>query len=139
METPLPAPAQPGQKTNGLALTAGILGIGSIVVSLLGFLLNFVLPVIGLGCGCGLGLLMAIVGLILGFIGQAQIKNRPGEKGKGMAVTGIVIGILTILTACVLTILVVVGGPIALTIFGPVIGNVFSEINSQLLILTPVP
>ncbi len=134
MDAPVqpPIPAQPAQKNNSLALTAGILGIASIVVSALGFLVNFVLPGVGL-CGCGLGLLAAIAGLVLGFIGQSQLKSRPAEKGKGWAITGIVIGIVSILSICVFIVLAVVFGATFLTMFGPVIGNVFSEINNSLI------
>ncbi len=142
MEAPVPAPAAPGQKTNGLALAAGILGICGIAASLLGFLLNAILPGFASVCGCGLGLLAAVVGLILGFVSQAQIKNHPGEKGKGMAVTGIVIGIVGLVTACLLPVLVLVGGTAVIALLGPTIGNVFSEISTQLppdIFSTPVP
>jgi uncharacterized membrane protein len=115
-----------------MALTAGILGLGSIVVVLIGILANLVLPGIGSACGCGLGLLMGIVGLILGIIGQAQIKNRPGEKGKGMAVTGIIIGILSVLAICVIPVVLVLGGGAILTFLGPQIGNIFTQITSAL-------
>ncbi len=130
---------QPAQKTNGLALTAGILSIAGIVVTVIGFVSTFIplLGPFGLACGCGLGLLMAILGLILGFIALAQLKSHPEQKGKGLAVLGIVIGILSILSICVGGILIAVGGTAALTILGPQIGNIFSQINSSLA--TPAP
>ncbi len=127
-----------GRKTNSLASTAGILGIAAIVVPLVGILISFLAPnlaIISTVC-CGLAVLMAIVGLILGIIALTQLKNRPGQKGKGLAVLGIVVGILGVLSICIIPLVVLFGGAALLTILGPVIGNVFTEINSS---LTNVP
>jgi hypothetical protein len=79
LQTPLPP--QAGRVSNKLALVAGWLGIGSAVVSLLGFMVNMVLPGIGLIC-CGLGILASMVGLVLGIIALVQLKNAPEQTGK---------------------------------------------------------
>jgi hypothetical protein len=60
-------------------------------------------------CGIGqvlLGILVGIPGLILGVIALRQIRER-GEKGRGMAIAGVVLGILGIV-ATILRILLVV-------------------------------
>ncbi len=132
------------RKRNGLAVTAGILGLGSIVVVILGFL-STLIPVVGpvgLACGCGLGPLMTLLGMIFGFVGQAQIKGHPEQTGKGWAVLGIVIGILSIILSCVIVIVFIVGGGAIVGILGPQIGNVISQITTQVpggLLSTPVP
>lgn len=68
-------------KTSGMAITALLLGI-------FGFLTGVF----------GIGLLLAIVGLILGIIALTQI-GKPGQadKGRGLAITGIVFSGLTLL------------------------------------------
>jgi hypothetical protein len=127
METPLPPlPDQPVQKNNGLALAAGWLGIGSIVMFLLGLGIGFVYPQVTFVCQT-VAVLACLTGIILGIVGLVQIKNNPGQKGKGMAITGIVIGGLVVCAAPVIVIT-------TLLILGPVIGNVFSKINSNLVV-----
>ncbi|MBH0779078.1 DUF4190 domain-containing protein [Nocardia bovistercoris] len=58
------------QGTNGLA-------IGALVSSLIGL------------CTCSIG---SIVGIILGVIALNQLKERPGQEGRGMALSGIWVG-----------------------------------------------
>ena len=126
METPLPhLPEQSGQKNNGLAVAAGWLGIGSIVMYLIGLGISFVLPQAQVICQ-GTGGLAGLVGIILGIIGLVQINKNPGQKGKGWAITGIVIGGLVI---CIAPVLVIT----TLALLGPAIGNVFSKINGTLV------
>ena len=61
------------EKTNGMA-------IGSLVAS-----------VVGVCCGIG-----SIVGIVLGIVAMNQIKQS-GEKGHGLAIAGIVVGVLSLL------------------------------------------
>ncbi len=70
----------PTQKTNSMA-------IGSLVASIVGV------------C-CGLG---SIVGIVLGFVAMNQIKQS-GEKGNGLAIAGIAVGVMTLLINVVWTI-----------------------------------
>jgi hypothetical protein len=83
---------QPGivRRTNTMAVTSLVLGM----VQFVGWII-FLLP----------GLLAAILAIVLGFVSIKQI-SRSGESGRGLAVTGIVLGFLAIL---VVTILVAVG------------------------------
>jgi hypothetical protein len=97
-----------------VSLVAGILG-------LLGMCLG-VIPVVGLFCSVPGGL-FGLVAVILGIVGMNKVKTS-GEKGKGMAIAGLILGVLTLLGICVYAII-----SIAL---GPVIGNVFSQINNSL-------
>jgi hypothetical protein len=116
---PAPTPTFAPVKTNVLSivsLVGGILGILSLCTSLI--------PVAGFVC-MGLGALCAIVGLITGFIGLGQIKKN-AEKGKGMAIAGLVMGGVTLLGLVVMLI-------VSLLVTGPIIGNVFSDINSSLV------
>ena len=125
MESPLPPlPQQMQQKNNGLAIAAGWLGIGAIIMAVIGFVVQIAFPGNG-GLCSGLGVLAALVGFVLGIIGLVQISKNPGQKGKGMAITGIVVGALV---ACVAPVVIAI-----LLMLGPVIGNVFSGINSSLV------
>jgi uncharacterized membrane protein YvbJ len=76
--TPAPAPAPTpraaaGERTSGMAITALIMGI-------LGFFIN---P-------------LAILAVIFGIIGLNQTNKDPSLKGRGMAVAGLVLGIVAI-------------------------------------------
>ncbi|TAE38783.1 MAG: DUF4190 domain-containing protein [Runella slithyformis] len=73
------APNAEGGKTNTLALVSAIAGV-------LGLVLFFVLP--------GVGILLSLGAIILGFVGKSQIKKND-ERGMGLAITGIVTGFLT--------------------------------------------
>lgn len=69
------APYQPPKPTNGMA-------IGAMVTSLVGLA----------GCLCyGLGGIIGLVGAILGHVSLGQIK-RTGASGRGMALTGVIVG-----------------------------------------------
>ena len=126
------SPELADRKNNPLALAAGLLGIGSIVVALVG-LLGFLAPAflsIALAICCGLAFLMDLVALVLGIIGLVQLKNHPEQKGKGWAITGIVFGGLAIILLCLSPVLVTS----ILLILGPIVGNVFTEINNTLVV-----
>jgi len=78
-------PVAPQAKTSGLAIAALVCGI------------------VGL-CTAGLG---GIAGIILGIVAMAKVNRSAGQlKGKGLAIGGIIVGILSILLWAVL----IVGG-----------------------------
>jgi hypothetical protein len=123
---PVP-PAEPGPKTNVLAITSLATGILGILSACLGTpLVSMVLPVFAFFCLGGGGLL-GLVSVITGIIAQNQISTR-NEGGKGLAIGGIISGALTIAALCLLIVITFV----LLIMMGPVIGNVFSRINSTL-------
>jgi hypothetical protein len=106
-------PAQPGQVHPGPAyapapgLAPGVqtgwtngLAVAALVTALVQFLLWFFLLVPGF--------IAALLAFIFGLAGLAQITAR-GEGGKGMAITGIVLGGLGILSGIVWAILLGVG------------------------------
>jgi Domain of unknown function (DUF4190) len=84
---PLP---QPGirPRTNTMAVTSLVLG----VVQFAGWFI-FLLP----------GLLAAILAIVLGFVSIQQMR-RAGESGRGLAITGIVLGFLGIIVVGILAI-----------------------------------
>jgi hypothetical protein len=69
---------------NGMATTGGTLGIVGAALSLI--------PLIGIF----LGLVMGVLAIIFGGVGMSRATNL-GGAGKGMAVTGLVLGILTVI------------------------------------------
>jgi hypothetical protein len=121
MEAPVapvsPVPPTPASKTNVLSIISLVGGI----LGLLGMCLG-VIPVVGLFCSVPGGL-FGLAALILGLVGINKVKTT-GEKGRGMAIAGLILGVLTLLGLCVYVII-----SIAL---GPVIGNIFSQINNSL-------
>jgi peptidyl-prolyl cis-trans isomerase B (cyclophilin B) len=71
--------------------------------------------------GFVLAFFFSIVGSILGIIALDQIKKSNGvESGRGLAIAAIVIGILPVFIICLLSLL------------GPAIGSVFSNIISSI-------
>lgn len=80
--TQQPTYEQPAQSrgSNGIAIAALVCGLLSIPLLIL----------------AGLGALVAVVGLILGFVGVSKA-NKMGGTGKGMAITGIVSSLLCLL------------------------------------------
>jgi hypothetical protein len=118
MESPVaPVSNVPSAKTNVLSiisLVAGILGLLGMCVG--------IIPVVGWFCSVPGGLL-GLAAVIMGVLGINQVKAK-GEKGKGMAVAGLILGVLTLLGLCVYIIITIA--------LGPVIGNVFSQINNSL-------
>jgi len=78
-------PVVPQAKTSGLAIAALVCGIAGL-------------------CTAGLG---GVVGIILGIVAMVKVKRSAGQlKGKGLAIGGIIVGILSILLWAVL----IVGG-----------------------------
>ena len=91
-------PVQPG-KTNTLALISLIAGILSIVLLILSFC-----PIV-----CGQRLFAIILGAaaaIMGFMGKKRIDESGGaETGRGMAVGGLITGLITVVGAIILMII----------------------------------
>ena len=63
-------------RMNPMALTGGIIGLASIILNCLG--------------------IVAILALIFSIIGLSQI-NKNGDRGRGWAITGIILGIIGII------------------------------------------
>ncbi len=122
METPVQqVPPVPGAKTNILSIISLVVGI----LSLLSVCVGWLIPIAGPIC---IGLL-AIAAIVTGFIGMSQV-GKTGDKGKGMAIAGLIMGILALLGAC--------GVGIGGAVITKYIGNVFSGYDFN-TILTPVP
>lgn len=103
------APVVPGNNT--LAIVSLGLGLGGIPFLCAAIVFTF--------CGCVTGLL-AIGAVVTGFIARQQIKST-GERGDGMALTGIILGIVQVLviTGAVIVSLVV----LALSLIGAATSN----------------
>lgn len=86
---PAPYPTAPQAQRNGYALTAMILGIVGLCTSIF-----YIGGVIG------------IVGLVFAIIAIRGI-NRTGQQGKGMAITGLVTGVIAIIVSALEIALVV--------------------------------
>ena len=69
---PAPAPTRAAERTSGMAIAALVIGIAGFV---------FFGP-------------LSILAIIFGAIGISQINRDPNLKGKGMAVAGLVLGII---------------------------------------------
>lgn len=84
---PAPAYAAPvyvvQKPTNGLAVTAGVAGIVGLLFGWATFLV-FV-PI-----------LVSIAAIIMGHIALGQIKKNPATSGRGMALTGVVLGYISV-------------------------------------------
>lgn len=98
-----PATGQPAG--SGLAVTALIIGILSLLV---GFI-----PFIGL-----IGVVGGIIALILGLVGRGKAK-RGQAAGGGMALAGAIIGVIAMLVA--------IGTTVALVSFGRNVGSSFTD------------
>lgn len=83
--------------TNPLAIGALVTGIGSVVLT---FMCTCCFP---LGAG---GIVLSITAIILGFVALSQIKSGNGS-GRGLAISGIVIGIVWLLLITVAIIIAV--------------------------------
>jgi Domain of unknown function (DUF4190) len=101
-------PFQKGTSTNGLAIT-------SLILSIIGLPLYFCY---------GFGIIFGIAALIFGYIARSQIKQSGNQQGgDGLAKAGIIIGWIPIaFMVCGISIIIL------LSILGPAIGNVFSDI-----------
>ena len=95
MDTSLRVSSCPSCKNYRLAMAAGILGLSSLAVSLLGLLATLLLPLAFL-VFCGLSLLVNLVALVLGIIGLVQFKILPRAKGQGHGDPGFVLGAVSL-------------------------------------------
>lgn len=110
-------PYTPAVKTNTLALISMITGILGVVLSCPALFVPFLLLCNGP---------LSIAALITGLIGLNQIKKSGDqEKGRGMALSGTITGLVIVLAACVYTVLVllVVFGMITIPFISNVIPN----------------
>lgn len=93
-DQPVPGAPAPAPKGNGLA-------IAGFVVALLGLLGSFI-PVLNVG-----GIVLAVIGLVLSIIGL--VKAKKVAAGKGMALTGIILGALAIVVGVTVNVLFAAG------------------------------
>jgi Flp pilus assembly pilin Flp len=99
-------------ETNKLALASMILGIVSLPLDFCFYA----------------GIPVGIAAVVVGAIGLKRIKESAGTQGgKGMAIAGIVTG--AVASAVMLIAVVVIA---VLSLLGPSVGNVFSQINSSM-------
>jgi hypothetical protein len=104
MQTSLPpAPPIPAQKTNILSIISLIAGILGLLLVCLGLI-----PLVGWVFAL-FGGIFGIAALVLGFLGMNQVKKN-AEKGRGLAIAGLVIGILLVVWGCLYIIGIAVAG-----------------------------
>lgn len=89
----VPGPGSPQQPSNGLGLSAMIVGIASI-------------PAL---CLCGLGILTGIVAVVLGFLGRQKAERGEATNG-GMALAGIITGGVAVVLGTLWLVVGLVGG-----------------------------
>jgi hypothetical protein len=80
---PVQVVMQAGPKTNGLAVTGMIVGIVGLVLFFTGYL----------------GLILCVLGIVFGGIGLYQVNQAPQQyspASRGMAITGLVLGVVGI-------------------------------------------
>lgn len=103
MQTPVPV------KTNTMALISFISGLGTFLLVCLSAAVNFF---------SFISLIGSLVAVITGVVGLGQIKRSNGtEKGRGLAITGLVLGILFFLASCAVIVLVFVLGDAILSVY----------------------
>jgi hypothetical protein len=100
--SPLPPIELIERKNNNVAVAAGVCGIGSIVLQLIGYGLAAA-KLSGASLCSGLAGWAWFAGIVLGIIGLVQIRRHPEQKGKAWAMIGIGIGFLRI---CIIMIIV---------------------------------
>ncbi len=89
---PVP-PAGPEGTTNGMA-------VASLVCGILGLVLFW---------ACFVGLVISIVAVVLGVVGRSKAKQLPGESGSGVALAGMITGVVGTLVGIVMVVLLFVG------------------------------
>lgn len=93
-----PSGMAPLQKTSGKATAAMVVGIVSCCIGFVPFI------------GAFLALPAGIVALVLGILGLKEVNRDPTMfKGKGMAITGIVLGAIMVVLGAIMLIFVTVG------------------------------
>jgi Domain of unknown function (DUF4190) len=115
METPTPIP--PALIRNNIyALLAPVSG----AIALLGNCLTFgsiVVPGLPFLCATISGI-FSLIALALGIVALLQLR-KSDQKGRGLAITGVVLGVLGVITACVLPFI----GTALWTLFGLNVGT----------------
>lgn len=93
------------EKTNILALVSVVSGGLALLSALVSLVLSFLAAVPGFICASVSGL-FALAAIVTGIIGLVQV-NREGntEKGKGLAIAGLALGVLGLLAACLVPVL----------------------------------
>jgi predicted anti-sigma-YlaC factor YlaD len=125
-----------GVKNNTMAVTSVVSAIIAWAVGVLvGCLLFFVFTPLTLCTGL-VFLLGNLVAVITGYMARDQIRKSQ-EGGAGMAQTGLILGMSGLGLSLLLVCFFFIAGAGGLALMGPQIGNVFSQINSDLS--TPVP
>jgi hypothetical protein len=123
---------------NQMAVISAVLAAVAWVVGLLGScILFFVFPVATF-CTGAVFLITSLAAVITGYMARSQIKNSAGaEGGEGLAMFGLIGGavalVLAVLGLCLIPVATIAG----LSLLGPDVGNVFSEIIRELE--TPIP
>jgi hypothetical protein len=101
---PEPEPSSPVGKTNTLSIISLITGIVGLIAPCIAFVISLI-PVVNIICGL-ICPLIPVAALVTGFIGNNKIKTS-GEKGRGMAIAGIIMGAIGFLVYCLLLFLVI--------------------------------
>ena len=77
-------------------------------------LISMILGIVGLLGTCLCGIFAAgplgIAAIVLGVLGRNEIASKPGETGNGMALAGIILGVVALILSVVVIILVGSGG-----------------------------
>lgn len=104
-------PPQPASSTNGLAIASLVLGIIAIPMVFCYYI----------------GVLPGIAALVLGLVARNQIKASGGTQGGGgLALAGVITGGIGVGLGVVMICMIVI-----LALMGPAIGNIFSNITSN--------
>jgi len=106
-QQPSPAFAPPGPQTSSLAIVSLASGIASWII----------VPIVG-----------SLIAVITGHMAKSEIRNSGGRlTGDGLATAGLVLGYLQIVLVVIPICLIIV-----LLLLGPAIGEVFSNIVSEI-------
>jgi hypothetical protein len=98
MEVPRPIP--PALEKNNLyallsPISGGVAGLGNCIT-----LFSVIIPGLPFLCATISGM-FSLGALVTGIVGLTQVR-KGGQKGKGLAITGLVLGILGILVSCII-------------------------------------
>ena len=89
------APAYAPRPNNGVAVAAMVCGIVGVVFGWATFFI--ILPV-----------LVSVAAVILGHVALSQLKKTPAVGGRGMAITGLVLGYIPIALTAILLVLAII-------------------------------